>query len=244
MAKKAKTTTRFDFNDWINEDANDRTYQKIKDRYDYNPEKTKEIKAKVDNAKANDYDELNAIINLIRLWKINRLGNTNKNILDSLSGWVKNVKFEIDSETTGLERIKFKIDTADCEEDIRKLVETMLEDDGVGLPMASAILHFFNPEVFPVIDHRDYRSIYAIKHNERRELSNSKKPYMAPLYIEFIRECKDYCLNDKSNKAKMVDIDQYFYEIDRQIGNPVNFKDPYKHYRSEKGKGYSTKILK
>lgn len=223
---KPKENTRFDFNDWIAQNPTKRDYDNILGDYDYNILQTQKIFDRINRVNPNDTDELEAIVNLIRLWKINRLGDSSGS-LHSLATWVRTIDFKIDAKKTELkERIKFvDQDSNDYEKQIQTLLEDMLKGDGVGLPMASAILHFFNPKVFPVIDHRDYRSIYAIKHNERRELSNSKQDFMAKLYLEFVRECKDYCLNDKSGKVTMEDVDKYFYVIDQKIGNPVNFKD-------------------
>ncbi|MFT5424389.1 MAG: hypothetical protein ACI89L_002184 [Phycisphaerales bacterium] len=52
---------------------------------------------------------------------------------------------------------------------------------GVGLPMASVLLHLCHPDPFPVID---YRALWSLRYEK-------EPPYSIPLWIEYVRVCRE-----------------------------------------------------
>jgi hypothetical protein len=46
---------------------------------------------------------------------------------------------------------------------VKEVIEKLVDSNGVGFPMASTILKFINPSVFPVIDVRAYRALTGRK---------------------------------------------------------------------------------
>lgn len=102
----------------------------------------------------------------------------------------RRIKTEIDDE-----RVKDAIrNVKNCQEIKEKI--TILEDlDGVRLPTASAILHFFDPKKFVIVDKytwtafrklskkREYQNFCKIKSNEIDENYNIEQ---YPIYNEFV----------------------------------------------------------
>ena len=80
--------------------------------------------------------------------------------------------------------------------------------DGIDLPMASTILRFRNPEVFPIIDKRAYRAIYNKKYPLYFTTPRTKKITIYFNYIDKLMEvCEMYKLDFKT-------VDRLFYQFD------------------------------
>ncbi len=204
------------------------SYQNVLDSYSYHDDVSAFIYQKINNLDSFDEEEMKSIINLITLWKVDRINGSTNDTLKSLFGWIRNVSLKTENDD-----VKFVIFDAssnkeiDVETKLNELIQKMLEADGVGLPMASTMLRFFNTHVFQIIDHRDFRSLYALYKNERRELnlSSSKKPEIieqqAELYLNFLKDCKLYC---SANRQQFEKADRYLYQLDIKVGNKVNYK--------------------
>lgn len=48
-------------------------------------------------------------------------------------------------------------------EEIRMIVEELIQCKGIGMPLYSTILKFLRPDIFPIIDVRSYRAVFGKK---------------------------------------------------------------------------------
>ena len=85
-------------------------------------------------------------------------------------------------------------------ERVRYGILTLL--DGVGLPTASVILHFYHKEPYPIIDVRALWSIGVEKDN-----------YPFPFWLEYVSFCRDLA---KSNDFDMRTLDRALWQYSRE----------------------------
>ncbi len=124
----------------------------------------------------------------IVLWKVNRYVEFNKEIIAKINE-LKNLKKG--------EHRKAEI-----------ILDELIKMDGIDLPMASTILRFRNPEVFPIIDKRAYRAIYNKKYPLYFTTPRAKKITTYFKYIDKLMEvCEMYKLDFKT-------IDRLLYQFD------------------------------
>lgn len=170
-------------------------YKKALDNYKYPSGEsiTNKIKSKRGIAKQKD------IINEIVLWKINRAPDISDEIIKKL---LKIKKLKSLTLSSDIEKVK-------------ELIIALLNSEGVRIAMASTILHFYNPKIFPIIDQRAYRELYS-----KVFPSITKKEEMADLYIQYIKDCVAYH-QDKCPTLPFSRIDQILYQLDKDKGNPV-----------------------
>lgn len=175
----------------------------------------------------NDEKDFMSIINWIALWKTDRIiefSNETKieEKLNMLKGKTKK----------DFEKNEYK--------DAKEAMKLLLEDGrGIRLAMASTIMHFYNPEVFPIIDKRAYRAInnifknneldfeiQEVNTNDLQEIKNDTEDRIEK-YFEYVEQCKKLvkALNSAVPKQKidMGRIDQFLYELDLLTGE--NIKD-------------------
>lgn len=168
-----------------------------------------------------DFSLMNEI-NWIALWKTNRI-------------------IELDSYTRKLLLELKSKDYSYNEDEVKTLLENMLKCKGIQIAMASTILHFYRPDLFPIIDKRAWRAVHNII-NEEGEISLSidEKPqcneflwngktYKRSIsrtinmkikqYLDYIELCRH--LSDKL-KIDFKKIDQFLYEIDKLSGADIN----------------------
>lgn len=81
----------------------------------------------------------------------------------------------------------------------RDVIECLVSCDGIGYPMASAILKFLRPEVFPIIDVRAYRAL------------TGTKPYYGTYTYE------KYCDYTLELQAIAKELNRPLLEIDEQL---------------------------
>jgi len=157
-------------------------------KFEYQKELTNEL----DQIGEKDFDEM--IIFRIILWKINRYPD------------VENFPF---SELNQLADIKPE-EYVKCDDVLRK----MLKLRGIGLPIASTILRFKNPKVFPIIDQRAYRVIMAekLKIYKSTKIDKQIETYFG--YIERCREISKEC----SIPFNMIDRVLYLFDKDKNKG--------------------------
>lgn len=117
----------------------------------------------------------------ISLWKLNRVLEIPDNIL-------KKLQYLADLD---------EIDISDSF--VKEILDDLVESKGVGYPMASTILKFIKPNVFPIIDVRAYRALTGVKPD--------KHTYSYDGYIKYAKQLK--VLSDSINKP--------FYEMDEQL---------------------------
>lgn len=168
----------------------------VLNRYSY--DRGEAIFNRIDNADKEDLDEARDIINQIVLWKLNRMVKVDKGTLKSLLS------------------LKDSIKSVDEIDKSRKLLKKLLKSKGMRLPMASTVLHFFNPDVFPIIDQRAYRELYK---DEYKELSSIDEK--VALYIDYVKDCVSFYKEYLEGKIPFADIDKYLYLKDRESGKKV-----------------------
>ena len=165
------------------------------------------------------------IINWIALWKTNRIIEFDKD--------------EIDDIQEGLDKLK---ELESYNDESKELLLKLLGNKGIRLPMASTIMHFYNPGVFPIFDRRAYRAVNIIcgpiENEEKLDLSKIDKKveeYEKPetikgnaedranAYFEYIEKCKILInlLNEAGQDIDMKDIDKFLYEIDKLSGSKL-----------------------
>lgn len=113
--------------------------------FSYNDNETAELHAKLNGSTSITEDDLRRV----SLWKSDRVLSVSKKTLEKLN------------ELSAKSDVKLK------DELVKEVIENLVISQGIGFPMASAILKFIKPTVFPIIDVRAYRAL------------TGKKPYYA-----------------------------------------------------------------
>lgn len=154
-------------------------------KFNYNLDEITEIKNKIKNE---DLSINN--IRQIALWKYNRIINIQEDVLKKLN------------ETVQKENINIH-----CEE-VKDLIEDLIKCKGVGMPLASTILKFLRPDIFPIIDVRAYRAVFDKKINKYT-------------YSEYIEYCKRIYEISKKTGINLNEIDEQLYEFDKQYNGKI-----------------------
>ena len=176
------------------------SYEEILSRFTYEDET--EILKRVSKVNADDYRENNDIINEIVLWKMNRRPHIENKVIDMIHS--------VSDFTSPLEAVK-SIRTEDV------LVE-LLNSKGLKLPMASTVLHFFYPEIYPIIDQRAYRELY----NEDYPKTVVSVGNLVGIYKKYIEDCYLY-QQEKCPELSFSKIDKVLYQLDKDRGNKVKY---------------------
>ena len=160
--------------------------------------KLNELDYKYGGALTTKLDELKSpftqeIINEVVLWKVNRYVNLDDTTLELLN----------------------KVGEKDFDD--TKLLEKLLNTDGIRLPMASTILRFKNPDIYQIIDQRAYRFLTGA---EFKESSIAKK--QIELYREYLEKLIEVC---EANKILFRDSDRIFYLKDIELNSKVPLKE-------------------
>lgn len=146
-------------------------YQEILNRFTYDDET--EIMDRILKADRTNYRENVDIINSIVLWKMNRRPQVSEKLIEAIY-MLKSIKTPIEAaenELTG------------------QVVTELLCSKGMQLPMASTVLHFYYPEVYPIIDQRAYRELYG----EEYPKNLFKIEKLVALYVKYMRHVYKYC---------------------------------------------------
>lgn len=128
----------------------------------------------------------------IALWKLDRVLNVPEDLLEQMREIVK------DKELT-IEDLK-----------IKNIINNLLECSGIGMPMASTILKFLRPDVFPIIDARAYRAIYGKKLYSPSYTFDRYKEYVLKLYE----------IRDQLN-LELYEVDQQLYCFDKEYNGKI-----------------------
>lgn len=166
-----------------------RTYKKFSAESDalnfnfsYNDKETAELHAKLNGSTSITEDDLRRV----SLWKLNRVLSVSSNTLKKLN--------ELSANTD----VKLRDDL------VKEVIENLVISQGIGFPMASAILKFIKPSVFPIIDVRAYRAL------------TGKKPHYATYdydkYIEYAEQVSEL---SKVLKRPLSEIDEQLYCYDQ-----------------------------
>lgn len=175
-------------------------YQKILERFNYDD--GADITARISNVQEKDYQENRDIINEIVLWKMNRRPSITEELIDAILG-LNNISTPlqaVESSQTGM------------------VLEQLLQTKGIQLPMASTILHFYYPDVYPIIDQRAYRELYGIDYPK----TMIKVSSLVENYRNYIRDCHEYQQENCPEIAFSL-IDKVLYQLDKEKGNKVKY---------------------
>lgn len=131
----------------------------------------------------------------IVLWKINRRTVLSKDCKENIS------KFK------SLDNVKKN------EELFINYVNDFVDEKGIGLPMASTIIHFFSKGKLPIMDQRALRALYGLKDGPKGENPGKR-------YLNYCNKCSDYYSDNnlKDYGLKFEDIDKYLYQLDLKTG--------------------------
>lgn len=175
-------------------------YISVLERFKYDDGDT--ILERISKANKNDYQENRDIINEIVLWKLNRTPYIETSIIDKIYA---------------LASISTPIEAAENPYSLNVVIG-LLNSKGVQLPMASTILHFYYPDIFPIIDQRAYRELYGEEYP--RYIVKTEK--LANIYMRYIRDCFLY-QKTKCPEIPFSQIDKILYQIDKEKGNKVKY---------------------
>ena len=173
-------------------------YQGVLGRFTYDD--GTDILNRVSSVEAGDYRENRDIINEIVLWKMNRRPQVTEELIDAI--------FSLKEIKTPLQVL--------MDEKTERVVEKLLQTKGMQLPMASTVLHFYYPEIFPIIDQRAYRELYAMDYPK----TMTKIPMLTELYLKYIKDCWEY-QQEKCPEIAFSQIDKILYRLDKEKGNKV-----------------------
>ena len=173
-------------------------YQEVLSRFTYDD--GTDIQNRISAVEARDYRENRDIINEIVLWKLNRRPQVTEELIDAIFS-LKEIKTPLQVLT---------------DEKTERVVEKLLQTKGMQLPMASTVLHFYYPEIFPIIDQRAYRELYAMDYPK----TMTKIPMLTELYLKYIKDCWEY-QQEKCPEIAFSQIDKVLYQLDKEKGNKV-----------------------
>lgn len=175
-------------------------YWDILNRFVYDDET--EIMDRIAKSDKVDYRENRDIINSIVLWKMNRRPQVSESVIDAIY-MLKTIETPIEAGTSEL--------TA-------KVVTELLHSKGMQLPMASTVLHFYYPEVYPIIDQRAYRELYG-KEYPKHILKVEK---LVGIYLKYIEDCYRY-QQKNCPEIPFAKIDKILYQLDKEKGFKVKY---------------------
>lgn len=136
------------------------------------------------------------VINMIVLWKLNRIVSIDPGTIELLN----TVAQKISSPQVAL-----------SDTDVQQCVNELLSSKGIRLAMASTILHFYQPEAFPIVDERAYRQAVG---DQLRANAGWKE------YSVYIQAC--ISLSDRY-EIPFNRIDKILYQKDIAEGNKLHY---------------------
>lgn len=177
-------------------------YQEILQRFQY--EDDRDVCQRLANIEKADFQQNRDIINQIVLWKLNRSVNVSDDTL---------------TELNSLEYLKSPLESLK-DKKVKSLIGKLLSSKGIKLAVASAILHFYYPDIFPIIDQRSYRELYGEEFPVYSD-KNKEEKYVT-VYLQYVKDCYEY---QQSNcpEVPFSYIDKVLYQIDKEKGNKVRY---------------------
>ena len=136
-----------------------------------------------------------AVINEIVLWKVNRYAPLGQPAFEALNSIV------------GLQPGSHK--------SAREVIEVLLHERGVDLPMASTFLRFRNPNTFQIIDRHAYR---AVTGNDYPLYSKSKTETKIELYLLYLDQLVELA---RTKNLEFHTLDRVLYLFDKQINGEL-----------------------
>jgi len=164
---------------------------KLDYKFNYNPNETKNLKKLFSEIRENETLSADSL-RRIALWKIDRIIDISEDLIEKLDSLAKDKSINI------------------FDKNIEKIIVELTSSNGIGFPMASAILKFIRPDVFPIIDVRAYRAIFG------KKIYYSK--YSIDIYYNYVKEI--YSIRDKL-ELPLDEIDEQLYEFDRKHNGKI-----------------------
>lgn len=156
--------------------------------FSYNKNETAALHAKINNNSLIDVNDLRRI----SLWKLDRVLSVSEEALAKLRQVASESGIGIDQQL------------------VKDVIEELVASDGIGFPMASAILKFLRPDIFPIIDVRAYRAL------------TGTKPYYSTYsyerYVEYARALTEIA---RCTKRPLKEIDEQLYCFDAEYNGKI-----------------------
>ena len=149
--------------------------------FSYNTDETAALHQLMNEASTITIDHLRRI----SLWKLNRVMHVSDALLQKLLQLSQNKTLHIDDAIA------------------REVIEDLSESQGIGFPMASSILKFIRPDVFPIIDVRAYRALHG-----------RKIYYASYTYEKYIEYAKQLIEIAALKKIPLKEVDEQLYCFD------------------------------
>lgn len=156
--------------------------------FSYNDEETAELLAKLNGSTSITEDDLRRV----SLWKSNRVLSVSRITLEKLN------------ELSAKSEVKLK------DKLVKEVIENLVISQGIGFPMASAILKFIKPTIFPIIDVRAYRA-----------LTGMKLYYATYSYEKYIDYAEKVSKLSKKLNRPISEIDEQLYCYDKQHNGEI-----------------------
>lgn len=156
--------------------------------FSYNPDETKFLQTNMKNKKDITVDD----IRRISLWKLDRVLDVSDETISNLK------KIAVQNDIT-------------IKSNLALITLNMLTNsNGIGFPMASAILKFIRPDIFPIIDVRAYRALYG------KKIYSSQ--YTIEKYIDYVEKIYEI---SKSLQIELYQIDEQLYCFDKEHNGKI-----------------------
>jgi hypothetical protein len=156
--------------------------------FSYNDTETAALHKRINDNPNIGIDDLRRV----SLWKIDRVLDVSENTIEKLQILAQLDKVTIDDPI------------------VKEILDELVDSQGIGFPMASAILKFIKPETFPIIDIRAYRAL------------TGEKPYYSTYtyekYVQYAKQLKRYA--DRYNRP-LREMDEQLYCFDRQYNGKI-----------------------
>lgn len=156
--------------------------------FSYNPEETKKLQSIMQNKNDISVEDLRRIV----LWKLDRVLDVSEETITYLQKIATDTKLNIQSNL------------------VSQTLELLTNSNGIGFPMASSILKFIRPDIFPIIDVRAYRALYGKKIYSTQ--------YTVQKYLAYVE--KVYQISDKLN-IKLYKVDEQLYCFDKEHNGKI-----------------------
>lgn len=163
--------------------------------FEYLPKITKELDNLKSNFTIND-------IRKITLWKIDRYPVVTDDALSQINAL--RICQELNEEKT------------------REVLTTLLNCEGVGLPMASTYLRFINPDIYQIIDRHAYRAAYY-DNPPRVSYSNKVPEKQIDIYIQYLEKLHIWA--EEGYYGYFVafrDMDRFLFDVDKASPYKLN----------------------
>ena len=161
----------------------------LKYSFEYNKQETESLHGLLNGKADISLDDLRKV----SLWKTNRVLGVSDEVLDMLSGIAQKQDLKLEDV------------------EVKEVIEALVDSQGVGYPMASAILKFIRPNVFPIIDVRAYRALTGEK------ITYSK--YSFEIYKDYVLRLMS--IADQCEDLELRDVDEQLYCFDKDKNNGI-----------------------